>query len=218
MSDKATVFDAFIEVQRAVESIGKNRRVTEGSARFQFRGVDDVMAALHEPMAKAGLICVPVVTERLQEARQTRNGGTMNVTHVRVEFTFYGPDGSTFTAATWGEGQDSGDKSTGKAHSMAYKSALLQAFHIPVEDTPDADYDTTPAAPVEKPDRKTDLEWIAGFDTRILLAAAPSEVRGLWAEYAQMFAEGKVSQADSTRLQKDMTARAEELKAEPVDA
>jgi hypothetical protein len=146
MSDTPAVFAAFLAVKADVEKIGKNQQVQSGPARFKFRGVDDVMNALHGPMSKHGLICVPQVQERLDETRSTSSGGSMNVVHVRVRFAFYGKDGSTFHAEAWGEGQDSGDKATGKAHSMAYKSALLQAFHIPTEDTPDADKDSTPAS------------------------------------------------------------------------
>jgi hypothetical protein len=62
--------------------------------------------------------------------------------------------------------------------------------------------------------RETDLEWLAGFETRVTMAGNPAEVRGLWGEATQMFAEGKVSEADSKRLAADMTARTKELKAE----
>lgn len=206
MTAETGVFEAFLAVLTDVEAIGKNRRVTEGPARFAFRGVDDVMAALHGPMALHGLICVPQVMERLQETRQTRNGGTMNVTHLRVRFGFYGADGSSFHAETWGEGQDSGDKSTGKAHSMAYKSALLQAFHIPVEDTPDADFDTTPATP-----RVTDMEWRFEFETRVQLADSRAAVAALVAEAQRVYAEGNLTLEDA-RLLKSMTdARDTEL-------
>ncbi len=180
------VFPAFLAVCRDLEAVGKNQRVTEGPARFNFRGVDDVMNALHAPMARHKLICVPQVQGRLTEARQTRNGGGMNVVHLRVRFTFYGEDGSSFHAEAWGEGQDSGDKATGKAHSMAYKSALLQAFHIPTEDIPDADRDSTEAAPVPPPTREhkhwtppvTDKAWLAEWSGEV----ATAETSGRLAE------------------------------------
>jgi len=148
------VYAAFLAVCADIDSITKSRRVQEGPARFAFRGVDDVMNALHGPMAKHSLICVPQVQDRIPESRQTRNGGMMNVVHLQVRFMFFGIDGSSFYAEAWGEGQDSGDKATGKAHSMAYKSALLQAFHVPTEDMPDADADTTPAEPMHRGDSR----------------------------------------------------------------
>lgn len=215
MSDTAAVFAAFLAVQADLEAIGKNKRVTEGPARFMFRGVDDVMNALHAPMAKHGLICVPQVQERIPETRATSKGGTMNVLHVRVRFTFFAADGSSFYCETWGEGQDSGDKATGKAHSMAYKSALLQAFHIPTDDTPDADYDSTPAAP---PERVTDPEWIEGFRRRLTACTRPSEVRGLDGEAHVMFAEHKLTAEDAKALKGEIDARMRELQGDPQEA
>lgn len=206
MSEKPTVFDAFLAVLADVEAIGKNRRVQEGPARFAFRGVDDVMAALHAPMAKHQLICVPQVLDRLQETRATSKGGTMNVTHVRVRFAFYGPDGSTFYAETWGEGQDSGDKSTGKAHSMAYKSALLQAFHIPVDDTPDADLDTTEAAPVV-----TDQKWLSDFRVRLTTISTKAEHAAMVAEAQQEYHHGRLTANDAVALKAETDQRLREL-------
>lgn len=144
-----TVHQAIRNVMADLGAITKSKTVTEGPARFKFRGVDDVMNALHDPLVKHGLTILPQVQERIQEARLTRSGqSTMTVTHLRVRFLFTGPDGSETFAEAWGEGQDSGDKSTGKAHSMAYKSALLQAFHVETEDTPDADTSMVESEPI----------------------------------------------------------------------
>ena len=176
------VYAAFLAVLNDIDSIGKTNQIQSGPARFKFRGVDDVMNAMHGPMAKHGLICVPQVQERIPETRATSNGGTMNVVHLRVRFSFFADDGSTFNAEAWGEGQDSGDKATGKAHSMAYKSALLQAFHVPTEDTPDADRDTTPAGPVARtPERqaKADL-WTYAQDHGYPTVQALSEAFAAW--------------------------------------
>lgn len=149
MTDTPAVFPALLAVQGELDAIAKARRVTEGPARFAFRGVDDIMNALHPALVRHGLLVLPQVQERIPEARTTSKGGTMNVVHLRVRFTFTAADGSTTRAEAWGEGQDSGDKATGKAHSMAYKSAMLQVFSIPTEpgEVDDADHDTTPAAP-----------------------------------------------------------------------
>lgn len=216
MTEQGDVFAAFLKVQADLEAIGKNKRVTEGPARFNFRGVDDVMNALHGPLAKHGLICVPQAQERIPETRQTRNGGVMNVLHLRVRFTFYAADGSSFYCETWGEGQDSGDKATGKAHSMAYKSALLQAFHIPTDDTPDADADTTEAAPVAQPERVTDAHWISDFRPRIQACTKPSEVDGLRQEAINVWGEGRLTSDDAKTLKGEMDQREAELRGELV--
>ena len=208
MSD---VYGAFLKVQADLEAIGKNKRVTEGPAKFNFRGVDDVMNALHAPMAEHGLICVPQVQERIPEARATRSGGVMNVLHLRVRFTFYAADGSSFFCETWGEGQDAGDKATGKAHSMAYKSALLQAFHIPTEDTPDADHDSTEAAPIQQAETVTDFMWLEDVRQRLVACQSAIEVEALVAEARKVLRENRLTGPDAAAFKAETDARLAEL-------
>lgn len=145
------VFWLLSEVQADLDGIAKDRRVTEGPARFLFRGVDDVMNALHPLLSRHRVLVLPQVQDRIPETRVSNGGKPINVVHLRVRFTFVAPDGSSTYAEAWGEGQDSGDKATGKAHSMAYKSAMLQVFSIPTEpgtSVDDADTDQgTQAAP-----------------------------------------------------------------------
>lgn len=214
MTELTAVYAAFLAVQADLDAIGKNKRVTEGPARFNFRGVDDVMNALHAPMAKHGLICVPQVQERIPEQRQTKSGSGMNVVHLRVRFTFYAADGSSFSCETWGEGQDSGDKATGKAHSMAYKSALLQAFHIPTDDLPDADTDSTEAAPA--PQRITDPVWLEDFRHRLLLADNRASVEALRAEAKRTYDANRLATDDARALKAEMDERDKELTAVPA--
>ncbi len=72
----------------------------------------------------------------LEEARdegQTKAGGTLYYTRLRVAYTFYAADGSSVRAVVVGEAMDSGDKSSNKAMSAALKYAMLQIFCVPVE-------------------------------------------------------------------------------------
>jgi hypothetical protein len=71
-------------------------------------------------------------------------------------------DGSVLEFASAGEGRDGGDKSTAKALTMAYKSALQQAFNIATDDPdPDADrpvsFQAHEHAP-KPPDTRTDAQ------------------------------------------------------------
>ena len=62
-----------------------------------------------------------------------------------------------------------------------------------------------------------DQEWgPAAQDIRHRLTACgtPAEVRGLWSEMVQVFADGRLSDEDSKALQDEMNARAKELKGE----
>jgi hypothetical protein len=142
-----TVWEAIAEVTRQVEAIAKTRTATSGGS-YKFRGIDDVLAALHPLLGDVGLVIMPgVVRESRWETRATAQGGTLNVARLLVQYRLIGPDGTETYGEAWGEAGDSGDKATQKAHSQSYKSFTLQLFSIPTEqsaaDEPDA---TNPAA------------------------------------------------------------------------
>jgi hypothetical protein len=72
--------------------------------------------------------------------RQSKSGGALFYVTVHAEFDFVSAiDGTTHTAATFGEAMDSGDKATNKAMSAAYKYAAFMTFAIPTEGDNDAD-------------------------------------------------------------------------------
>jgi hypothetical protein len=143
-----TVWEAIAEVTRAVDAIAKDRTASQGGS-YKYRGIDDVFAALHPLLGETGLVIMPgSVREARWETRATaREGGTLNVARLLVQYRVIGPDGTETFGEAWGEGGDSGDKATQKAHSQSYKSFTLQLFSIPTEDSsrdePDA---TNPAA------------------------------------------------------------------------
>lgn len=136
-----SVGEAIAEVTRRIGAIEKTGRSTEG---YRFRGIDQALAALHPILGDVGLVIVPGAVIREQwETRATAKGGTLNVARLLVSYTFMGPDGSTLPAAAWGEGADSGDKATQKAHSQSYKTLVFQAFTIPTEQSADDEADAT---------------------------------------------------------------------------
>ena len=129
------VYRAIAEVQGELAQVGiaKNRRNTQGSG-YNFRGIDDVYAALSPLLAKHKLVVVPRMVNREVVERASRSGGALFYVTVRAEFDFVSAiDGTTHTAATFGEAMDSGDKATNKAMSAAYKYAAFMTFAIPTE-------------------------------------------------------------------------------------
>lgn len=134
------VIDAICKIIKdlAAVGIGKNRRSQQQG--FAFRGIDDVYNAVAPLLAKHGLCVIPNVLSREVTERTTPKGTVLFYTCVRVEYTFYcADDGSSLKAVTYGEAMDSGDKSTNKAMSAAFKYALFQTFCIPTEaEDPDA--------------------------------------------------------------------------------
>lgn len=134
------IYDAICKIIRdlAAVGIGKNRRNEQQG--FAFRGIDDVYNAVAPLLAKHGVCVIPHVMAREVTERVTPKGTTLFYTCVKVEYTFFAADdGSNVKAVTFGEAMDSGDKSTNKAMSAAFKYALFQAFCIPTEaEDPDA--------------------------------------------------------------------------------
>lgn len=134
------ILDAICKIIRdlAAVGIGKNRRNEQQG--FAFRGIDDVYNAVAPLLAKHGVCVVPNVLSREVTERTTPKGTLLFYTVVKVEYTFWAADdNSKVVAVVYGEAMDSGDKSTNKAMSAAFKYALFQTFCIPTEaEDPDA--------------------------------------------------------------------------------
>lgn len=123
----------------AAEGISKDRKNTQGSG-YNFRGIDDVYNALSKSLSKNRLVIIPRVLSRENVERSSKSGGALFYTTVDVEFDIVSAvDGSKHTARTVGEAMDSGDKSSNKAMSAAYKYMAFQTFCIPTEGDNDAD-------------------------------------------------------------------------------
>lgn len=132
---------AFASVMAEVGAIPKRHEHNSPGSRFMFRGIEDVQAALYPILVRHGSFVLPdaVLERRELTGRTTNDGKPYAAVALHVRFRFTGPRGDSLTFEGWGEGQDRSDKATGKAHSMAAKSALLQAFMIPTADQDDAD-------------------------------------------------------------------------------
>lgn len=133
-----TIYEALSAVMHDVGAVKKQDRNTQ--ANFNFRGIDAVTNAVYPALVQHGVIVAPRVL--------TYDYGTVVVGHKRtemgharltVEFTWYGPGGDHITTVAAGEAFDSGDKATAKAHSVAFRTALLQTLCLPTDESdPDA--------------------------------------------------------------------------------
>lgn len=138
-----SVYKAICAITAELSKVGISKDSTNSQQNYRFRGIDAVYGALSPLLAKHGLCVLPRVTERSVMEKETRNGGTLFYTVLKVEFDFVAAeDGSKHTVCTVGEAMDSGDKSSNKAMSAAYKYACFQAFCIPTEGDNDADATT----------------------------------------------------------------------------
>lgn len=168
-----TVYEALAAVLRDVGAVTKARR-SQAAGNYAYRGIDDVVNALAQPVRDHGLLIVPNVITH--ETAQTGKPGWTE-TRLVVEYHVFGPDGSTLPTPVrvFAIGIDNGDKGPGKALSYAYKSAMSQLFCLPTEDDAldnehSAEYEKADTAPRADPD--TVREIVDAFD------ALPEHSRG----------------------------------------
>jgi ERF superfamily len=143
MADNLAVYKAINAVQAALSKIGIAKDQKNIQQGYHYRGVDSIYAAISPLLAQFHLVILPRVIARDQVERTTAKGSALFYTTLTVEFDFVSADdGSKHTVTVIGEAMDSGDKSSNKSMSAAYKYACLQAFCIPTEGDNDADATT----------------------------------------------------------------------------
>ena len=131
------VHEAVAAVMADVRAVGKGEKHGQG---WSFRGVDAVVNAVGPACRKHGLVVLPVQVDQSAELLSGSSGKTQRSVTVRVTYRLVGPEGDELTVASVGEAMDHGDKATAKAMSVAWRTALLQAFMLPT-DEPDPDHD-----------------------------------------------------------------------------
>lgn len=129
------IFELIPKIMLEVKFISKDRKNT--AQGYKFRGVDDIYLHLQQVCARHGVFSVPEILEERTEERTARSGAAIIYRILKIKYTFFAKDGSSITAVVIGEGQDSGDKASNKAMSVAHKYALLQIFMIPTEEPKD---------------------------------------------------------------------------------
>lgn len=129
------IYPALHAIQSAFakEGIPKSNRNTQQN--YSFRGIDDVLTALAPLLSEHRVLILPKVLGYTQSEGETKNGGAIYKMVAHLQYTFvHIDDGSTVSVELLGEGMDSGDKESNKAHSAAYKLMAIQTFCIPTTD------------------------------------------------------------------------------------
>ncbi|HEU4759454.1 MAG TPA: ERF family protein [Dehalococcoidia bacterium] len=117
---------------------------------YDFAQAADVLLAVRGEMAQRHLALFPSVSAHSVREARGKQGGTLYITTLRVDFTLEdGDSGETRTFSIIGEGEDNHDKGANKAMTTAEKQAALKLFMIPTGDDPDADapQEEVPRAP-----------------------------------------------------------------------
>jgi len=143
------IHEALAAIAAEVPAVTKDRRNQQQG--FQYRGIDDVYAAIHPLFTKYSVFSVPTVLEERSEERTTKNGGALIYRIIKVRYDFYAKDGTSLSATVMGEGMDSSDKASNKALAVAHKYALVQILSIPTEESLDPDGETHVVQPRRAP-------------------------------------------------------------------
>lgn len=127
-----TVQELVAQVALEVGAIGKNARMEAGPAKYNYRSLDDLINAAHEPLARNGVTFTPHSVLVVGEDKGSTRSGTTQY-HVRAIVTYrvYGPNGDYISAAVLAEALDTSDKASNKLMSAAYKYAVSQVLSIP---------------------------------------------------------------------------------------
>lgn len=159
------IYQKIINIMSLIKPIEKDE--VNKQQGYKFRGIDTVYNELHSLLAKEGVFTVPEILEDRSEERETKTGGNLIYRILKIKYTFYAADGSSFYAIVQGEGMDGGDKATNKAMAAAHKYLFIQVFCLPTEEQKDPDYETPePSKPrltqstssKEKPEREFNKE------------------------------------------------------------
>lgn len=133
------------KIKAIIEDLGAiSKDKTNVEQRFKYRGIDQFYNALHPLFAKYGVFSVPETLERTEQPHTTKSGGIWRHVVIKMKYTFFAEDGSSFESIVFGEGLDSGDKATNKAMAIAHKYCLLQVFCVATEDMEDPDEQVAP--------------------------------------------------------------------------
>lgn len=155
IAENKGIFKKMALILKDIEPIKKEKTNTQGQG-FKYRGIDDVLNALHDSFAKNEVFITTEVINRTETERISKSGGALFYVTSRIKFTFFTTDGSSVSSIVDGTAMDSGDKADNKCLSIALKYALLQAFLIPTEEMKDPDSETHEVKPKETkaPERK----------------------------------------------------------------
>lgn len=139
------LYPAILAVMAEVGYVQKTGQVRGGGMNYKFAGEAAMLAALRPHMIANGLVMLPVGVS-LSEHHETsprfyqgKEQGVKTSRTVRTVSTYRlaHRSGEFVDLQVAGEGQDSGDKATAKAMTIALKYAIRQAFLIETGDDPD---------------------------------------------------------------------------------
>ncbi|MGI5288071.1 hypothetical protein ACQEVF_32670 [Nonomuraea polychroma] len=129
---------AWANVMGEVRAVTKGDRVTEGPAKFDYRGVDRALNVFGPACRAHGVLVLPFRVEPSYRDTTTSTGKPTRECTVVVTYRIYGPNGDHLEVQAAGESLDTGDKGSAKAQAVALRTLLYHAGLVPTRD-PDPD-------------------------------------------------------------------------------
>lgn len=137
---RPAILDGIQGIMLDVTGVGKHGQM-DAAARmgnYKYQRYDDLKRELGAAFRKHDVFLQSTTTNLITD--RVGEGGRMSRVVVSVTYRFTSlMDGSELTFDSHGESIDKSDKATGKAMTMALKTALIQAFMLAAEDTEDPD-------------------------------------------------------------------------------
>ena len=154
--ENKTIYQKMGAIMREINPIPKGQRNTQQG--YDFRGIDDIFAELHNLFAKHGVFVLPNLLKEETEEREAdyiKDGKTVKrvvrTSKALVQYFFVSEsDGSEVSATSMGEAADYGDKASNKAQTFAIKNTLINIFLIPTKEKKDGDFDSYEYKPKQK--------------------------------------------------------------------
>jgi ERF superfamily len=131
---QVSVETAWNRVMVDVQSVPKSDRMDQPGQRWNYRGIDLVLNAVGPALRKHGVVVLPVAVDASYESGHTARGNAMRTWNVTVRYEIRGPMGDTMPGSAAGEANDTSDKGTTKALSVAYRNFLIAALCLPTND------------------------------------------------------------------------------------
>lgn len=127
------IYQKMKAVMGEIPSIAKTQKHPQG---WQYRGVEDFLAAFHPALHRHGLFLLPEVLNletgtRMTDPKGDKPGAQMHYVIATVAYTVMAEDGSSVRSVVIGESWDNSDNASTKAMNDALTTFLEQVFCVP---------------------------------------------------------------------------------------
>lgn len=130
--------EAIAKIIKETQGVAKNKEVGFGQNKYKARTIEDVLDMVRDKCAENGLVFIPtnIKSTNWVDTRIDKNNKERKVQVCDIEAEYVITTGEdTIQGSCVGRGEDSGDKSPGKAMTYAYKNLLVQTFMLATNDT-----------------------------------------------------------------------------------